>query len=194
MDQVTTQDVEQAIKDTVGDKEKMASVADSIRQNPHMFQEMAKVIETNPDLKKAAVSGAATKQMKTQIAGMSAKEKQEMQELMKSTRSQMESSRIKGVRITQNGQIKSFFLQPSFPVGSIYDQEPYTIEAGSILVYTTTASLTRNKVAQMIIGEEVFGEVVLVTQGRKGTMEDLSVEVVTNLKKRRVAQAKANTK
>ena len=177
--------IEESIRLATSNPQTMNGILNSVTENPEMY---AKIFgEMNMDRKAANKLKSEVSQnpdIMKRVHNMSSAERKEMMESMKYANNSASTVVVKGVRITQSNQIKSFNLKTGFPRGTIFETgEVFDIQQGTLVVFTTGSSRTFCKLASMIVGDTIFGEIVIVKPGdRPGEYLEYTVAECQQLK------------
>jgi hypothetical protein len=157
--------VDEAIARLSSDPNSMATIIENVKHNPEMFAELLSKIEGDPSLKnKAMESVMGNPKTKKDTMTMSTDTKNVMIANMKAARAAKREAMINCVRVTQNGMLKKFAMPGDFPKGTIFESgDIYTIDP-DLCVFTTQSSRTKNKIATKMVGEDIFGELVICKQ------------------------------
>jgi hypothetical protein len=172
---ISQADIQNGIREVTSDDKSMSNIVAKVEENPEAFAKVLSEINmTQGATNKLKSVVASNPELEKKVSNMSSAEKKNIVKSMKKAQAMSNIVAVKGVRITQTNQIKAYNLKTGFPKNTIYDGEPYTIDNGNIVVFPTKCSQLKCKLASMLVGSDVFGEIVLVKQGNENQYDNFS--------------------
>lgn len=187
MDEADKINIDNVVMQITKDPECIGKIVSSVKDNPELFSELLAKVDKDPSLKSKVIA-AATSNSKTvkSIRGMSTKEKNEMVVNMEMARASMRQAMVDCIRVAQNGQLKKYKMPGNFPKETIFETgDKYSLHDG-IVVFTTTSSRQKNKIATKMINitdVDVFGEIVIIKQNSNGRYIPFTMEEAESMKK-----------
>lgn len=157
--------IDAAVQQMAADPNRLNTIAQSVKDNPKMFADLLAQTDKDPSMRGKLMSSVMDNpKLKQEAMTMSNEQKKQMTANMKLARMDMKEAMIDCVRICQNGVLKKYKLGGMFPKGTIFeDGDCYNIDP-DLCVFTTKASTRKNRDASLIVGIDVFGELIVVKQ------------------------------
>ena len=188
-------DIQAAMREVTSDDKSMSNIITNVQQNPEAFAKVFGEMNLDPkSAEKLKFAAASNPEITKKVSNMKSADRKEMMESMRKAQAMSNTVVVKGVRITQSDTIKQYSLKSGFPKNTIYDCEPYSIDNGNIVVFATTSSQKKSKLGSLLVGEDVFGEIILVKQGVTNQYDEFTVAECLEYKKKLIAESQAKSK
>src|SRR4029077_7285712 len=147
--------------------------------NPEILQQLGNRVQNIPGLKETiAKKMTGNQKLTNKVKAMPAAQKKAMAKAAKKHEYNMNHiNQCIGVRLTQNNQAKRYTVSNTFPAGTIFeDGNSIDIGATGVTAYYGHSSITRNKRASTIVGDDVFGEVILIRENEEGKFTNFTLD------------------
>lgn len=181
--------LDQTIRDITSDENAVKDIIKSVNNDPEAYASMLMSMENDPKSKKKLLNAiSSTPELIKQVDNMDPTEKAVLAIRTNEGRAKALAERIQTVQIMQNGKIKKFTANSDFPTNTIFEGGDYYTLDNNIIVFTTTMSRQKNKVATQVLkylgaeGVDVFGELVFFILNKNGKSTSMSSEHLEKIK------------